>query len=144
MESILSDICCWATARWACCWVRDWRIATKVNGRRGSRGSTGTPSLMIMWAWRHRRRRQDPKIIIIIIGNGCALSLKLMECRILCLSVWHWIRYWHWVLRGWTIGSKIMDNYMETSHERERIQAGEETGSRVGEITEMTEEVRMY
>jgi hypothetical protein len=49
---------------------------------------------------------RDPKIII-IIRNDCALSLELMECRILSLSVWHWIWYWHWVLRGWTIGSKL-------------------------------------
>jgi hypothetical protein len=61
---------------------------------------------MIMWAWRHTRRRQDPKIII-IIRNCCALSLELMECHILCLNVCHWIRYWHWVLRGWTIGAKV-------------------------------------
>jgi hypothetical protein len=42
------------------------RRKSKVNGRRGS--TTGTPSLMIMSAWRHRRRRRrrDPKVIIII------------------------------------------------------------------------------
>jgi hypothetical protein len=35
-----------------------------------------------------------------------------------------------------------MDNYLEIS--RERIQAGQEMGSRAGEITEMTEEVSTY
>jgi hypothetical protein len=86
------------------------RSQSRVNGRRGSRGSTGTPSLMIMGAWRHRRRRRNPKIIIIItiiIRNCCALSLKLMESRILCLSVDHGIRYRHWVLRGWMVGAKV-------------------------------------
>jgi hypothetical protein len=37
-----------------------------------------------------------------------------------------------------------MDNYLETSRERERIQAGQEMGSRAGEVTEMTEEVSTY
>jgi hypothetical protein len=42
------------------------RSKSRVNGRRGS---TGTPSLMIMSAWRHkrRRRRQNPKLIIIFV-----------------------------------------------------------------------------
>jgi hypothetical protein len=82
------------------------RNKSRVNGRRGSRGSTRTPSLMIMRAWRHRRR--NPKIIIIIIfvRNCCVLSLELMKSCILCLSVNHWIRCQHWVLRGWTVGAK--------------------------------------
>jgi hypothetical protein len=67
------------------------RRKSTVNGRRGSRGSTtGTPSLMIMRAWRHRRRRRrwNPKIIIIIINNSCCvLSLELMKSSILGLSV---------------------------------------------------------
>jgi hypothetical protein len=86
----------------------EYHSQSRINGRRASRSSTGTPGLMIMWAWRHRRRRQrrNPKIII-IIRNDYALSLELMECRILCLSVCHWIRNWHWVLRGWTIGAKV-------------------------------------
>jgi hypothetical protein len=37
-----------------------------------------------------------------------------------------------------------MENYLETSRERERIQAGQETGSRAGETTKMTEEVSTY
>ena len=78
------------------------RSQSRVNGRRGS---TGTPDLMIMGAWRHRRRRRNPKIII--IRNCCALSLELMESRILCLSVDHWIRYRHWVLKGWMVGAKV-------------------------------------
>jgi hypothetical protein len=61
---------------------------------------------MIMGAWRHRRQRRNPKIII-IIRDRCALSLELMVSRILCLSVNHWIRYRHWVLRGGTIGAKV-------------------------------------
>jgi hypothetical protein len=70
------------------------RNKSRVNGRRGSRGSTtGTPSLMIMSAWRHRRRRQrrNPKviIIIIIIRDCCALSLELVKSGILGLSVNH-------------------------------------------------------
>jgi hypothetical protein len=81
------------------------RSKSRVNDRRGSRGNTRTPSLMIMGAWRHRRRRRNPKIII-IIENCCAQSLKLMESCILCLSVNHWIRCRHWVLRGWTVGAK--------------------------------------
>jgi hypothetical protein len=72
------------------------RSKSRVNGRRGSRGSTtGTPSLMIMSAWRHRRRRWNPKVIIItiiIIIDCCALSLKLMEGGILGLSINHWSR----------------------------------------------------
>src|SRR5688572_30381178 len=47
------------------------RSKSRDDGRRGSRGSTtGTPSLMIMSAWRHRRRRRrwNPKVIIIIIN----------------------------------------------------------------------------
>jgi hypothetical protein len=67
------------------------RSKSKVNGRRGSRGSTiGTPSLMIMSAWRHRRqrRRRNPKVII-IVRNYCALSLKLMKSSILGLRVNH-------------------------------------------------------
>jgi hypothetical protein len=63
------------------------------QSRRASRSSTGTPSLMI--------------IVIIIIKNSCDLSLELMECCILCLSVYHWIWGWCWVLRGWTIGAKM-------------------------------------
>jgi hypothetical protein len=83
------------------------RRKSRVNGRRGS--TTGTPSLMIMSAWRHRRwrRRWNPKVIIIIIMGCCALSLKLMEGCILCLSVDHWIWCWHGVLRGWTVGTKV-------------------------------------
>jgi hypothetical protein len=71
------------------------RSQSRFNGRRGSWGSTGTPGLMIMGAWSHRRRNPKIIIIIIIIMNCCALSLELMESRILCLSVDHWIRYWH-------------------------------------------------
>jgi hypothetical protein len=82
------------------------RSKSRVNGRRGSRDNTRTPSLMFMWAWRHRRQRWNPKIIIIIIGNCCALSLKLMKSCILCLSVNHWIRCRHWILKGWTIRAK--------------------------------------
>jgi hypothetical protein len=37
-----------------------------------------------------------------------------------------------------------MDSYLETLRERERIEAEQETGSRAGEITEMTEEVSTY
>jgi hypothetical protein len=67
------------------------RRKSRVNGRRGS--TTGTPSLVIMSAWRHRRRRRrwNPKVIIIIIMGCCALSLKLMEGCILCVIVEHWI-----------------------------------------------------
>jgi hypothetical protein len=67
---------------------------------------------MIMSAWRHRRRRQrrNPKVIIIInniiVKNRCALSLELMKSGILGLSVNHWSRCWHWVLRDWTVGAK--------------------------------------
>jgi hypothetical protein len=35
-----------------------------------------------------------------------------------------------------------MDSYLEISHERERLQAGD--GSRAREVTEMIEEVSMY
>jgi hypothetical protein len=81
------------------------RRKSTVNGRRGSRGSTtGTPSLMIMRAWRHRRRRWNPKIIIII--NCCVLSFELMKSSILGLSVKDWSRCWHRILRRWTVGPK--------------------------------------
>jgi hypothetical protein len=88
------------------------RSKSRVNGRRGSRGSTGTLSLMIMRAWRHRRRRRrqrrNPKVIIIIIvvRNCCALSLELMKSGILGLRVNHWSRCRHRVLRGWTVRAK--------------------------------------
>jgi hypothetical protein len=79
---------------------------SRVNGRRGSRGSTtGTPSLMIMSAWRHRRRRRNPKVII-IVRDCCALSLELVKSGILGLSVNHWSRCRHRILRSWTVGSK--------------------------------------
>jgi hypothetical protein len=84
------------------------RCKSRVNGRRGSMGSTtGTPSLMIMRAWRHRRRRRrwNPKIIIIII-NCCVLSFELMKSSILGLSVKYWSRCWHRILRRWTVGPK--------------------------------------
>jgi hypothetical protein len=55
------------------------RSQSSVNGRRGSRCSTGTLGLMIMRAWRHRRWRWNPKIII-IIRIRCALSLELIQC----------------------------------------------------------------
>jgi hypothetical protein len=61
---------------------------SRINHRRSSGNSTGTPSLMIMRAGR-RRRRRNSKVIIIIIMDCCALSLKLMEGCILCLSVGH-------------------------------------------------------
>jgi hypothetical protein len=83
------------------------RSQSRVYGRRGCWSCTGTPSLMIMGAWRHKRRRQNPKIVIIIIRTRYALSLKLMVGRILCLSVCHWIWCWYWVLRGWTVGAKV-------------------------------------
>jgi hypothetical protein len=83
------------------------RSKSRVNGRRGS---TGTPSLMIMSAWRHkrRRRRQNPKLIIIfvVVRDWCALSLELVKSGILSLSVNHWSRCQHRVLRGWTVGAK--------------------------------------
>jgi hypothetical protein len=90
------------------------RSKSRVNGRRGSRGSTRTPSLMIMGAWRHRRRRRrrrrNPKIIIIIIIiiiiNCCVLSFELMKSSILGLSVKYWSRSWHRILRRWMIGPK--------------------------------------
>jgi hypothetical protein len=69
------------------------RSKSRVNSRRGSRGSMRTPSLMIMWARRHRRRRRrwNPKIIIIIIIiiiiNCCILSFELMKSSVLGLSV---------------------------------------------------------
>jgi hypothetical protein len=72
------------------------RNKSRVNGRRGSRGSTtGTPSLMIMCAWRHTRRRRNPKVVIIIIvvvvvvRDYRALSLELVKSGILGLSVNH-------------------------------------------------------
>jgi hypothetical protein len=83
------------------------RRKSRVNGRRGS--TTGTPSLMIMRAWRHRRRRRrwNPKIIIIIIIiNCCVLSFELMKSSILGLSVKYWSRCWHRILRRWTVGPK--------------------------------------
>jgi hypothetical protein len=70
------------------------RSKSRVNGRRGS--TTGTPSLMIMSAWRHRRRRWNPKVIIIIIiiiiiivRDCCALRLELVKDGILGLSINH-------------------------------------------------------
>ena len=83
------------------------RNKSRVNGRRGSRGSTtGTPSLMILRAWRHRRwrRRWNPKIIIII--NCCVLSFELMKSSILGLSVKYWSRCRHRILRSWTVRPK--------------------------------------
>jgi hypothetical protein len=77
------------------------RSKSRVNGRRGSRdNTTGTPSLMIMSAWRHRRRRrrQNPKVIIIIIRDCCALSLKLVKSSILGLSINHWSKCRHRIL----------------------------------------------
>jgi hypothetical protein len=85
------------------------RSKSRVYGRRGNRGSTRTPSLMIMWAWRHRRRRRrwNPKIIIIIIIINCyVLSFELMKSSILGLSVKYWSRCWHRILRRWTVGPK--------------------------------------
>jgi hypothetical protein len=83
---------------------------SRVNGRRGSRGSTTrTPSLMIMSAWRHRRRRRrwNPKvIIIIIIRDCCALSIELVKSGILGLSINHWSRCRHKILGSWMIGPK--------------------------------------
>jgi hypothetical protein len=79
------------------------RIKSRVNGRRGS---TGTPSLIIMSAWRHRRQRRNPKVIIIVARDCCALSLELVKSGILGLSVNHWSRCRHRVLRGWMIGAK--------------------------------------
>jgi hypothetical protein len=84
------------------------RRKSRINGRRGSRGSTtGTPSLMIMRTWRHRRRRRrwNPKIII-INNNCCILSFELMKSSILGLSVKYWSRCWHRILRRWTVGPK--------------------------------------
>jgi hypothetical protein len=92
-------------------WKRlKYRSQSRINSRRGSRGSTGTPSLVIMWARRLRRRWRDPKviiiiIIIIIISGGYTLGLELSEC--LSLNIWYWIWRWDWVLRGWTIGTKL-------------------------------------
>jgi hypothetical protein len=79
------------------------RRKSRVNGRRDSRGSTtGTPSLMIMSAWRHRRRRRrwNPKVIIIIIivRDCCTLSLELVKGGILGLSINHWSRCRHRIL----------------------------------------------
>jgi hypothetical protein len=87
------------------------RNKSRVNGRsrRGSRGNTtGTPSLMTMSAWRHKRRRRNPKVIIIIVvvRDCCALSLEMVKSGILSLSVNHWSRCWHRILRGWTVGAK--------------------------------------
>jgi hypothetical protein len=64
-----------------------------------------------MSAWRHRRRRRNPKVIIIIIiiiivSDCCALSLELVKSGIISLSVNHWSRCRHRVLRGWTVGAK--------------------------------------
>jgi hypothetical protein len=94
-------------------------IKSRVNGRRGRKSSTGAPSLMIMRAWRHRRRRwrRNPKVIIIIIiiiivvvvvvvGDYCALSLELVKSGILSLSVNHWSKCRHRILRNWTVGPK--------------------------------------
>jgi hypothetical protein len=92
------------------------RSKSKVNGRRGSRGNTtGTPSLMIMSVWRYRRRRRNPKVIIIIIiiivvvvvvRDCCTLSLELVKSGILSLSINHWSRCRHRILRSWTVGPK--------------------------------------
>jgi hypothetical protein len=76
---------------------------SRVNCRRGGRNNTGTASLMVM---RAGRRRWNPKVVIIIIMDCCALSLKLVKSSILGLSVKHWSRCRHRVLRGWTIGAK--------------------------------------
>jgi hypothetical protein len=86
------------------------RRKSRVNGRRGSRGNTtGTPSLMIMSAWRHRRRRRkwNPKVItIIIIRDCCALSLELVKGGILSLSINRWSRCRHRIVWSWTVGPK--------------------------------------
>jgi hypothetical protein len=86
------------------------RSKCRVNRRRSSRGSTRTPSLMIMRAWRHRRRRRRWNlkiiIIIIIIINCCILSFELMMSSILGLSVKNWSRSWHRILRRWMVGPK--------------------------------------
>jgi hypothetical protein len=82
------------------------RNKSRVNGRRGSRGSTtGTPSLMIMRAWRHRRRRRNPKVII-IITDCYALSLELVKSGILGLSVNHWSKCRHRIVWSWTVRPK--------------------------------------
>jgi hypothetical protein len=85
------------------------RCKSRVNGNRGS--TTGTPSLMIMSAWRHRRRRRrwNPKviiIIIIIIMDCYILSLKLVKSGILGLSINHWSRCRHRILWSWTVRPK--------------------------------------
>jgi hypothetical protein len=85
------------------------RSKSRVNGRRGSRGNTtGTPSLMIMSAWRHRRRRRrwNPKVIIIIVRDCYDLSLELVKGGILGLSINHWGRCRHRILWSWTVGPK--------------------------------------
>jgi hypothetical protein len=65
---------------------------------------------MIMWVG---RRRRNPKVVIIIIiiiiivvRNYCVVSLELMKSGILGLSVNHWSRCRHWVLRGGMVGAK--------------------------------------
>jgi hypothetical protein len=97
------------------------RSKSRVNGRRGSRGSTGAPSLMIMSVWRHRRQRRNPKVIIIIIiiivRDCCALSLELVKSDILGLSVNHWSRCRHRILRGWTVGAKEEERGLKSSLE---------------------------
>jgi hypothetical protein len=84
------------------------RCKSRVNGRRGSKGSTtGTPSLMIMSARRHRRwNPKDIIIIIIIVRYCCALSLELVKGGILGLSINHWRRCRHSILWCWTLGPK--------------------------------------
>jgi hypothetical protein len=86
------------------------RRKSRVNGRRGSMGSTtGTPSLMIMSARRHRRQRRRwnlKVIIIIIIMDCCALSLKLVKSGILSLSINHWSRCQHRILWSWMVQPK--------------------------------------
>jgi hypothetical protein len=79
---------------------------SRINRWRSSENSTGTSGLMIMGAGRRRRRRNTKVIIIIIIMDYCALSLELVKNGILGLSVKHWSRCWHRILRGWTVGPK--------------------------------------
>jgi hypothetical protein len=87
------------------------RSKSRVNGWRGSWGSTRTPSLMIICARRHRRRRRRRNskviiIIIIIIMDCCVLSLKLVKSGILGLSINHWSRCRHRILWSWTVRPK--------------------------------------
>jgi hypothetical protein len=111
IESILSDICCWTAAKWACCWVRVWRITTRAGSMAGGAAPLELPA---SWscAWRHRRRRRrwNPKviiiIIIIIIMDCCVLSLKLVKSGILGLSINHWSRCRRRILWSWTVWPK--------------------------------------